>query len=83
MGAFIKPYRTYISNKTIKRINRNFYAFQTHGSDKNIANMINSYLGVFSHYKSNKIKKKIMDRTTKILNYGCFIGYYDKFIIFS
>ena len=80
LGAFIKPYRTYISNKTVRRINRNLHDFQMYSSDKNVVNMVNSYLGTFSHYKSNKIKKTIMDKTNRILNYGHFIGYYDKFV---
>lgn len=41
--------------------------------------MTNSYIGMFSHRKSNKIKKQIMDKTTKLKEYGNFIGFYEKF----
>ena len=80
LGAFIKPYRTYISNKTVKRMNKNLYRFKIHGTNKNVSNMVNSYLGIFSHYKSNNIKKTVMDKTPKIQEYGHFIDYYSKFI---
>ena len=35
---------------------------------------------MFSHHKSNKIKKQIMDKTTKLKEYGNFIGFYEKFV---
>ena len=80
LGGFVKPYRTYLSNKTIRRMRRHLYNFRKYGTDKDVENMINSYLGMLSHYKSNKVKKEIMDRTTSIKEYGNFIGYYSKFI---
>lgn len=80
LGAFIKPYRTYISNKTVRRMNKNLHHFQVYGTDKDVKNMVNSYLGIFSHYKSNIIKKAVMNKTPKIQEYGHFIGYYSKFV---
>lgn len=82
LGGFVKPYRIYLSNKTIRRMRRHLYNFRKYGTDKNVENMINSYLGMFSHYKSNKVKKEIMNRTTSIKEYGNFAGYYSKFICF-
>lgn len=40
---------------------------------------MNSYIGMFSHHKSNKIKNQIMDKTTKLKEYEIFIGFYEKF----
>ena len=80
LGAFIKPYRTYISNKTLKRMKRHLYNFRKYGTEKNVDDMINSYLGIFSHYKSNLIKKQIMDKTSKLTEHGHFIDYYSKFV---
>ena len=82
LGGFVKPYRIYLSNKTIRRMRRHLYNFRKYGTDKNVENMINSYLGMFSHYKSNKVKKQMMDRTTIVKEYGKFAGYYSKFICF-
>ena len=61
-------------------MNKNLYQFQLYGTDKDVKNMVNSYLGIFSHYKSNKVKKEVMNRTPKIQEYGHFIDYYSKFI---
>lgn len=80
LGAFIKHFRNYLSNKTLKRMKIHLYEFSTHGTDKNVINMVNSYIGMFYHHKSNKIKKQIMDKTTKLKEYGNFIGFYEKFV---
>lgn len=64
-------------------MNRRLYDFQKNGTDKNVENMVNSYLGIFSHYKSNNIKKKVMDKTTMIKKYGIFNEDYSKFISFE
>ena len=54
-----------------------------YGTDKNVTNMVNSYIGMFSHHKSNKIKKQIMDKTTKLKEYGNFIGLYENGLSFN
>lgn len=81
LGVFIKPYRTYLSTKTIRRMRKHLHYFNTHDTDKDVENMINSYLGIFSHYKSNKVKKEMMDKTIKIQKYGNFVGYYTKLVL--
>lgn len=80
LGAFIKPYRTYISNKTVKRMKKKLYYFNNNDIDVNVSNMVNSYLGIFSHYKSNSIKNEVLYKTTKILDYGYFTKNNLKFI---
>lgn len=72
LGAFVKPYRTYLSNRTIKRIKRGLYEFQHDKTDKDVVNMVNSYLGLFSHWKSNSIKKELFSKIDKLNDYGYF-----------
>lgn len=72
LGAFIKAYRTYLSNKSIRRIRRDLYNFQHHKPKKNVVNMVNSYLGSFSHWKSNNIKIELFSKIGKLNNYGHF-----------
>ena len=80
LGAFILPYRTYVSNKTLKRIRTHLYQFQHYGTDADVVNMVNSYLGVFSHYKSNNMKIETMNKTIKLIEYGKFVDNYSKFV---
>jgi hypothetical protein len=81
LGGFVKPYRTYISNSTVRRMRKNLYLFQTQKTDnKVIKHMVNSYLGIFSHYKSHNVKLNLIKNTPKIIKYGYFIKDYSKFI---
>ena len=46
----------------------------------NSVQTINSYLGIFSHYKSLNIRKQIFDNITSIKKYGYFNETYIKFV---
>ena len=56
LGAFVKPYRDYISNKTLNRISQNLKTMDMHDA-KHVEASINSYLGVLSHSSSFNIKR--------------------------
>ncbi len=68
LGAFVKPYRRYISNKTLCRM-RGKIQRQIKDKDVNEAS-INSYLGVLSHYSSFNIRKVLFDEY--FFQYGYF-----------
>ena len=58
LGAFVKPYRDYISNKTLERIRQNLI----HMDMRNAAHVeasINSYMGVLSHAATYNIQKEL------------------------
>jgi hypothetical protein len=81
LGAYIKPYRIYIGNRTKKKFNETIAqsnALLSSGApDKEelraIRSVVNSYLGIMQHYKTYKIRKKtLLDRKNPplILKYG-------------
>ena len=55
LGAFVKPYRDYISNKTLARIEQNIKAIDLRDAQHAEAS-INSYMGVLSHSASYNIR---------------------------
>lgn len=58
LGAFVKPYRTYISNKTVVRMKQTIGNLNT--KDKTHTSFsVNSYLGVLSHSASYNLRKRI------------------------
>ena len=60
--SFIKPYRIYINNRTIIRFKSNIYNLDILDQKWiNKISSINSYLWLLKHYKSRKIKDKIMN----------------------
>ncbi len=58
LGAFVKPYRDYISNKTLERITKNLQTIDMSDA-KHAEASINSYLGVLSHSASYNIKQQL------------------------
>lgn len=83
LGAFIKPYRTYISNSTLKRIKKKLLQLQNNGTNKNPINSINSYLGILKHYSSFNLRKELFSKITVLYKYGIFNKDYTKFISYS
>jgi hypothetical protein len=81
LGACIKPYRTYICNRTKKKFIQTIYRTNLLLSRKNltendfrsIQSSVNSYLGLMKHYKTYNIRKKILldkERPSLLLKYG-------------
>ena len=60
LGAFVKPYRDYISNKTLARIEQNVKTIDLRDIGHAEAS-INSYLGVLSHSSSYNIRRHLFE----------------------
>ena len=70
LGAFIKPYRTYICNRSLSRI-RQEAADVRHMGRGQAFRTVNSLLGVMSHYSSYNLRREIFTQQ-HILRYGTF-----------
>ncbi len=70
LGAFIKPFRTYISNASLKRIKRNMLCLSA--DRKKAHSAINSYLGVLSHYDSYCLRRVLFGNQHKYQRLGTF-----------
>ena len=60
LGAFIKPYRDYVSNKTLARIEKNIQMLDLQDA-RHAEASINSYLGVLSHSASYNIRRHLFE----------------------
>ncbi len=69
LGVYVKPFRVYIRNSTKKRI-ANAISNLKYKKDINISHVVNSYLGILSHYKSYKIRKEIFADNLFLNKYG-------------
>lgn len=74
LGAFIKPFRNYISNQSLSRIYRQLFSEKGHRSVESI----NSFLGILSHYRSFNIRKEICEKL-KLHEIGICDANYTKF----
>lgn len=60
LGAFVKPYRDYVSNKTLSRITRSLQSLDLRDIN-HITTTVNSYLGFLSHTASFNLRKRLFD----------------------
>ncbi|MBC8213354.1 MAG: group II intron reverse transcriptase domain-containing protein [Candidatus Marinimicrobia bacterium] len=91
LGAVIKPHRIYIANRTmgnfydtIKQLNKIVIDRKPNGDEKDkFISSMNSYLGILSHYKTYKIRKRMLFENLSgwWWNYAYLSGGYKKFII--
>ncbi len=58
LGAFVKPYREYVSNKTLNRIVSNLQMLNLRDA-RRACSTVNSYLGVLSHTASYHIRLEL------------------------
>ena len=60
LGTFVKPYRDYVSNKTLERIKGRVQQIDLRNGEE--ANRtICSYLGILSHTASYNLRREIFD----------------------
>ena len=70
LGAFIKPWRTYISNHALERMTRKIEEFD-YSKPWKVLRSVNSYLGIFQHAASYRLRRKIFMRK-ELLRIGIF-----------
>lgn len=58
LGTFVKPYRDYISNKTLERIKEKMQQLDLRNTEKT-NRTINSYLGILSHTASYNLQREM------------------------
>jgi len=58
LGAFVKPYRDYVSNKTLNRIASKMQEIDLHDG-KRVSSTVNSYLGILSHTASFNLRQEL------------------------
>lgn len=78
LGAYIKPFRTYISSSTLKRIKIKINNCEINDK-RHLQSSINSFLGVFSHYDSYCLRRVIFGNNEKLNRAGKFDKEFLKF----
>jgi retron-type reverse transcriptase len=71
-GGYVKPYRTYVSNRTKSNMKKRLeeQKMKEQPDLKGLRNSINSYLGIMRHYKSFHIRREIMVHHAWVFKYG-------------
>lgn len=73
LGAFVKPYRTYISNQCLRRIRKKLCEHNRKKDwGKDPTHIVNSYLGMFSHYSSYRLRTLFFCSLHSLFRYGIY-----------
>ena len=70
LGSYIRPYRTYITNHALHRIEQKIKTLD-YSRPWRVIRSVNSYLGIFMHTNSYKIRCRLF-RTSRVLRIGFF-----------
>ena len=60
LGAFLKPYRDYVSRRTLERVERKIQDMDLMDAEK-VSRTVNSYLGIMSHSASYRVRRQLFD----------------------
>ncbi len=66
LGAYLKPFRTYVSSSSLKRIKKSLQTITNDNDYKKLKSSINSYLGVLSHYNSYCLRRVLFGYNGKL-----------------
>lgn len=73
LGSYLKPWRRYVSNVTLKRMQRKVPLLCQESSPQHALSVVNSYLGVLSHYRSKHIQEELFLHLDTLWKYGRFV----------
>ena len=70
LGAFIKPFRTYVASRSLRRIRKHLHDVSPRMTRARAQAVVNSSLGVLSHYDSYLVRKVLLEKGN-LLRTGC------------
>ena len=70
LGAYIKPYRTYMSRHSLTRMEEKI-ADMDYSKPRKVIRSLNSYLGIMAHTSSYKIRRRMFLKS-EFLRIGLF-----------
>ena len=81
IGAFIKPFRTYPSSSSLRRMMKKTHGLRLRSED--IQPVVNSYLGMMSHYNCYKLRRVLFGHKLQLGERGNFSRDWLKFTPFG
>jgi hypothetical protein len=66
LGSYVKPYRNYVSNQSLRRMRNNIMKIDFTDPAK-VLRTVNSYLGMMVHYASYNLRKELFMRSGFLL----------------
>lgn len=73
LGAFLKPFRRYVGNRCLRRMEGKMAAWTSHPPEYP-AQSVNSFLGITSHYRAYNIRRRWMEGVLRPMMKGGYFG---------
>ena len=80
LGAYVLPYRTYLSRNTLERIDKKLSDLENDKNDTSINNALNSYCGVMSHWQNYNVRKMMLLDRHQFTRHGFFSFDVNRFV---
>ena len=81
LGAFLKPRRRYVSNATLRRMERKVPTLSDEPAPERLLSRLNSMLGLLSHYRSYRIRRHVFYELPFVYRYGHYLRGMEKFVL--
>ncbi len=76
LGAYIKPWRTYVANKTMCRVNKSLNKLESdlsHVTTEHLRSSLSSVMGIMRHHRSWNLRNRMLsNRLNVFYKYGSF-----------
>jgi len=72
LGAFVLPYRIYLSRSTLERMDLKLFELESEGKPTHIADALNSYCGVLSHWNNFNVRQRMLLKRHHFTQLGMF-----------
>lgn len=80
LGAYVLPYRIYLSRSTLERIDRKLTDLENEKNITSISNALNSYCGVMSHWQNYNVRQMMLLDRHQYTRYGLFSYDVNRFV---
>lgn len=84
VGAFLKPFRRYVSSNTLRRMRRKLPLLETEDcTADHLSNSLNSFLGILSHYRTYRMRCRMFLDRRRYRLYGTFTNDMRKYMSYT
>ena len=83
LGAFLKPHRRYVSNRTLHRMRQKIPMLAKTPSAEKLQCSLNSFLGILGHYRSYRLRREMFYNLRYVYQYGYYLHGMKKFMLFD
>lgn len=80
LGAYLKPHRRYVCNSTLHRLEAKVPSLQRKKTPELLRSSLNSFLGLLSHYRSYRLRRKMFYGLQYVYQHGHYLRWMRKYV---